>query len=115
MCIDELKATVCALCIFFIPLFECFCCVERETSSTCCASVRLSNQNCDVHQCLENLDELGFVKSSETGCSVCFSRSFSSHTFTDVQEYFNRFFSLDNCFSSLEASLFECNNCLIRK
>ena len=56
------KTVLCSLSIFFIPLFECLCCEDDTISSTCCNNQNTANETCDVHPCLDAIDELGIVE-----------------------------------------------------
>ena len=56
------KTVLCAVSIFFIPLFECLCCEDDAISSTCCNNQNTANETCDVHPCLDAIDELGIVE-----------------------------------------------------
>ena len=56
------KTVLCAVSIFFIPLFECLCCEDDAISSTCCNNQNTANETCDVHPCLDAIDELGVVE-----------------------------------------------------
>ena len=53
---------MCAISIFLTPLFECFCCEDVVVSSTCCNNQNSANETCDVHPCLDAIDELGVVE-----------------------------------------------------
>lgn len=56
------KTVLCAVSILFIPLFECFCCEDDSISSTCCNNQNTANETCDVHPCLDAIDEIGIVE-----------------------------------------------------
>ena len=57
-----IKTVLFAVCIFFIPLFECLCCEDVNISSTCCNNQNADDDTCDVHPCLDAIDELGIVE-----------------------------------------------------
>ena len=60
--VESNKNSFVAVCIFFIPLFECLCCEDDNISSTCCNNQNAANDTCDVHPCLDAIDELGIVE-----------------------------------------------------
>lgn len=53
--VKTLRISFTAVCILFIPLFECICCeIEFETPHTCCDSELPHNQGDSSHPCLDS-------------------------------------------------------------
>ena len=72
-------------CIFFIPLFECLCCEDVTISSTCCNNQNADDDTCDVHPCLDAIDELGIVEVLDYSNFLALSKWSASH-FGPIQD-----------------------------
>ena len=56
-----------AVCILFVPFFECICCEpEIEASHSCCGSKLPLNQADQDHPCLDSLDTFSTTESLQT-------------------------------------------------
>ena len=94
-----------AVCILFVPFFECICCEpEIDASHSCCGSKLPLNQADQDHPCLDSLDTFSTTESLQT----------NSPDFTDYEAFLQLPSATPLTFSAKRVQKTEANSPLRR-